>query len=741
MFSSLWRLAWGNVRMSFRDYGIYLITISLGVAVFYAFNTISEQTGFLSASTSDVLLLLADLMHGLTVFLACILGFLMVYANNFLVRRRKRELGLYQVLGMTRRQVSVVLCLECGCASLAAFGIGLGLGVLLSQFLVFVTAALFNDTITQFGFIFSQMGLWYSGICFGFMFLVTLAFDVATVGKVRIVDLMQGERRVESQRVRPVWLCSIIACAGIAILAVAYGRLLTDGLPVMMDPGNEEMGAFGLTTLLCIVGTLALFWGLPTPAMALMRHVRGYYLRDLHLFTVRQVASRVNSSAIAMGATALVLFLAMTSVTGGMSIASGLNLSVERGAPYSATMSFNYAGLGGMRDMTDYDGRSIEPTTEPVSVTDWFERAFGEALGDVEATNQVDVRSSVPLGVEVDETTYATYGYPTLGAFGEIAGKELPAGVSDEVFAELQVISLSRYNAQRALLAMEPVDLAPDEYLFLCNLGPKMADYYNTGLAAGVRFDVGGRELAPAEPRVIDDRSAALYDASYGSDTGTLVVADELAAGLPVYSSILQIQCAPGAEEALCQRLDEVSDGLFVGTVDGQYTIGDGTVSPFLYENGEPVAYYSMTSTHQDALQTSATMTGLIGYLATYIGFVLVVGCAAILAIQQLSQTADSLGRYRLLHELGAPAAQVNRSVLSQTALCFGFPLAVGLCHSVVALAVLAEVMTVLAPIDVTSSIGLAVAIFVVVYGGYFLATFLMARRLADARHLGLRTG
>ena len=736
------RLAWGNVRTSFRDYGIYLITIAFGVAVFYAFNTIGEQTAFLSQSTSEVLKLLATFMGGLTVFLACVLGFLMVYANNFLVRRRKREIGLYQVLGMTKRQVSVVICLECGIASLLAYAIGLGLGVLLSQFLIFVTAALFNDTISQFGFIFSEAGLWYSAICFGFMFVVTLLFDIAIVGKVKIVDLMQGERRVESQRVRPVWLCSIIAVAGIVILGIAYWRLLTDGLPVFLD-AEGEMVPFAVTTALCVVGTLALFWGLPTPAMAICRHVKGYYLRDLHLFTVRQVASRVNSSAIAMGATALVLFLAMTSVTGGMSIASGLNLSLENGSPYTATVVFSYAGRGGPATMglSDLDGAEIESTSHPADVASWFEEAFASVQGDVGAQNQVDVYESVPEDVESDDGTYATYGYPTLGAFGEVSGMELPQGVTEQVHAELQVIPLSEYNGTRAILGMEPVELDPNTYLFLSNLGPKLSAYFDAGLAAGIRFTVGGRELVPAEARVIKDKSAALYDASYGSNTGTLVVADELVEGLPLHASILQIQAVPGAEDALDEEMREISNDLFVGYVDDQYTLGDGRVNPFLYVDGEPVAFYSMISTRADAVETSATMTGIIGYLATYIGFVLVVGCAAILAIQQLSQAADSLGRYRLLHEIGAPAQQVDRSVLSQTALSFGFPLLVGFCHSIVALTVLAEVMALLTPVDVTSSIGLTAAIFVLVYGGYFLATYLMARRLADARYLGLRTG
>ncbi len=736
------RLAWGNMRKSFRDYGIYLLTISLGVAVFYAFNTISEQAAFLSESTSETLLLLADLIMFVTVLLAGVLGFLMVYANNFLVRRRKREIGLYQLLGMTKRQASLVLCLECGSASLLAFAIGLGIGILLSQLLVFVTATIFNDTVRNFTFIFSLQGLMLAGACFGVMFVVMLIFDIAIVGKVRIVDLMQGSRRVESQRVRPLWLCSVMAVAGLVVLGVAYARLLRDGLPVFLSD-EDQTGPFAVTTLMCICGTLLLFWGLPTPALAILRHVKGYYLRDLHMFSARQVASRVNSSAIAMGVTALVLFLALTSVTGGMSIASGLHTSLVYGNPYGATVMVDYVhpdeGSWSM-PASEADQYLIEmddvPVVErPVDLRAWLEEHYSDVRALVDGVNQVDVYQSAPRGFAgADELSFAEDGIATLGAFGEVSGSPLPerfASIPETTL--LEVVPLSQYNASRELLSMEPVELPEDEYLFLCNLGPTIVRYFDAGLAAGARFKVGGEWLSPAAVACVSDASASIYDGAYGMNSGTLVVADDLVADLPLISSILELQCPPAGDEALADVIHEQENA---------YYVQDSTGSAFkLYEGDDLVAFVSSFTTREEVAEGEATMTGMIGYLATYIGFVLVVGCAAILAIQQLSQMADSLGRYRLVHELGAAPSQVRASVLFQTGLSFALPLVVGLCHAVVALTVLAQVMELLAPMDVTSSIGLTAVIFVVVYGGYFLATYLMARRLADARYLGLRMG
>ena len=110
----LCKIAWHNVRRAGRDYLVYLITLTLAVTVFYAFNTISVQVDIAGVSDQNAGMgdLLGSIISGLTVFLALVMGFLMVYANNFIMKRRKKEFGLYQVLGMGRGQVARIMALE-----------------------------------------------------------------------------------------------------------------------------------------------------------------------------------------------------------------------------------------------------------------------------------------------------------------------------------------------------------------------------------------------------------------------------------------------------------------------------------------------------------------------------------------------------------------------------------------------------------------------------------------------------
>lgn len=283
----LTKIGLGNMKRSYRDYAIYFLTIALGVAVFYAFNTIRCQADFLSASISSVILMVADLLTGVTVVLAFFLAFLMVYANNFIVRRRKKEFGLYRVLGMRTGQVVAIMAIETLLTSLVAFAAGIVLGVGISQLLVFVTAALFHDTVKNFTFIFSPEALLAVAVCFAVTFCVMLLLNLRSISKVRLVDLMSSGRKNESVRLRNLPLCSVMLVASVALIVWAYYRLLILGYPVEVFGGSLDGGKsnldFLITTCMMLVGTFAFFWSLPTVLAALSKDPCTLLARSQHV--------------------------------------------------------------------------------------------------------------------------------------------------------------------------------------------------------------------------------------------------------------------------------------------------------------------------------------------------------------------------------------------------------------------------------------------------------------------------
>lgn len=667
------KLAFGNMRKLLHDYAVYFLTLVLGVAVFYAFNTISVQGDFLRGDVGETLSQVGQILDGLTVFLAVILGFLMVYANNFLMRRRKKELGLYQVLGMRTGQVNVVLALETLLVAAVSFGVGIALGVLVSQVLLFVTARMFATTVQHFSFFFSTDAFMLTLACFGVIFVVMMLFNWITLRRVRLIDLMSSARQNEKQFVRRLPLSIVLTAAGLVLMGVAYWRLIRDGFP--MD--NSMQGGFIITTIMVAVGTFVFFYGLAGTLTALLTHMRGFYWRDLHMFTTRQIASRVNTTALSMGVIALILFLAMTAMTTGMSICNTLNAMVEKGTPYSASISV----------------LPTDPVADPIDL----EAEVAKVGIDLSA---VGSHATVRIAVIPSELEGAT---STFQRISELTGETIPKGFEHAMVGE--VVSLSDYNAARALLGMEPVSLADGQYLLLCNMD-QVEPFVNGGLEKGFSVTVGDVTLTPARATVIDDASAVLQDNGLGANPGTFVVADDLAASLPTYQQVIDVMYAGPTEEG-----DAALKGL------------EERLSDSLGERSALTTVDTVTS----VLADGTTTTGLISYMAIYIGFVLVIACAAILAIQQLSNASDSAGSYRTLSELGCSERLIFGSLRAQVAIAFALPLAVGLAHSLCAISVLNELVSAFGYSDALDGMTLGLVLFALVYGGYLALTYRMA--------------
>ena len=138
------KLALRNVKKSYKDYFVYFMTLMFSVCLFYTFNSFSSQEQVLNLSTSQstVLKTVGQFMNVLSVFVAIVLAFLILYANNFLIRRRKQEFGIYMLLGMPKRDISRILVYETMAVGFLSLLSGLLLGALCSQLLGIFSAGM-----------------------------------------------------------------------------------------------------------------------------------------------------------------------------------------------------------------------------------------------------------------------------------------------------------------------------------------------------------------------------------------------------------------------------------------------------------------------------------------------------------------------------------------------------------------------------------------------------------------------
>ena len=718
----LCKLAWGNVARARRDYLIYLLTLTLGVTVFYAFNTISLQVDLAGVNIDGLGEVLGELLGGLTVFLGAVMGFLMVYANNFIMKRRNKEFGLYQVLGMTRGQVARIMALETVIVSAAALVLGIILGVGLSQLMVFFTASLFKTQIANFKFIFSTSALALTVGCLATIFLVTLVFNLRVVRKSCLVDLMGSGRRNESIKTRNPLL------AGLVFIGVAYSRLLHDGLPVTARSEELEaaMTQFEITTGMVTLGTVLFFFGLSGLLLKLLQTVRGIYWRGLNAFTLRQLSAKVNTVSLSMAIISMILFLAITSVTTGTSIVSAMSNAIERVNPVDFSQSVWYNEITGEGQDGDGNPEHYVMPDRPIGAADEL-RAQGI---DIDSVCDSPLQLDLYFPLTKDEVLQIVNGADTqvstplnMNSLSKASGAETPAGMENsiaDVFG-LQVMKESQYNQLLAYCGKPEVNLDENGYLITCDMGSSITDFYDKVLASGVTISLGGHELTPAAQKV-DVENSALADSAMGSNAGTIIVPDDV-----VDDAHLQIQTSN-----LLVNYNKPGVGTEQGDkVMAQVDTNHISYSPVYTESGI-IGYWGTSTTRTTMYATTNTTNGAVSYLAIYIGFVLVIACAAILAIQQLSGVSDASRNYRVLSELGCDKSQIAHSVLAQQTVFFLFPLVVGIAHSLVALKVVIDLVRIFGGLTISGMVGFTCAIFLAAYGGYFLVTYVMSRGIVN---------
>lgn len=723
------KLALRNIRRSVRDYAVYFITLLFGVAVFYAFNSIGSQQILFDMETSasrSVFDSTTYILGMFSVVVACVMGFLILYANQFLIRRRKREFGTYLVLGMTPGHVSRIVLYETVLVGLLSLAVGLICGVLLSQALSFFTAALFGTTMTNYQFVFSPDAFLVTLACFAAIYVVVALFNTITVSRCKLIDLIRAGEKNERGGVRNPWVCLVVFVASIAILAYAYEQLIENGL-VMMDQPEFLRATIGM-----LVGTLLFFWSLAGFAIAVLTRLRGVYLRKLNLFTVRQIASKVNTAFLSLWAVCVLLFFSITVFSSGMGLVEVFVGGVEKANPYSASLS---AGVWYGPDGTPESSAGLRERRAEM------EADAPERLADAEAHDWSMAAALEEAAPDLWDATIAEWAQVNLWSVPDMTYAPLIDAAETVASAEamrlddlgrvrdtnLGVIALSDFNGIRAVQGQEPLALEPGTCLMANNMD-MIAPLAQAIAKAAPSVNIEGHELAIVGP-VCDDTQ--VEDNVMAATSLALIVPDEVVEALEAEGcipdrQILNVQYADNGQSAAenddaLEAIVAAAQPLEMGGFEkGTAGAGDSYAS-LLW----PV---SRILTAHEMIAQSAGLKLMITYLALYIGFIFLVSTAAILAIQQLSQASDSAPRYRILWKLGCDRSMINRSLLAQVLVYFLVPLGLALCHSVCAVGVLSDSMLSAIGTNTFGPIMMAAVLLLVIYGGYMLVTYLAAR-------------
>lgn len=546
--------------------------------------------------------------------------------------------------------------------------------------------------------------------------MVTLLFNLRVVVRVKLVDLMGAERRHESIKTRNPLLSGIICLIGLALIIWAYCRLLHDGLPLTAsnDQLDFAMRRFGITTLMVTVGTAAFFFGLSGLLLKLLQTMRKVYWRGLNMFTMRQLAAKINTISMSMAIIAMILFFAITSVTCGMSIASAMNASLLHCTPadFSCNVMYNNSEFTEfVKSSEDGEITKYVMPSEPYDMQAALEERGVDFAKIAKGVQQVDIYSSVPAGEEDPSIL--------LDDLIRRSKTTLPAGMDETtvMYQGIPVVKLSDYNKYLAFRGFDQLHLADNQYLITCDMGDTLDDMFNSILSAGTTITLDGKTLVPGADK-IDPQAGAFCNSAMGLNSGTVVLPDAVVdqMGFALQRSSLLVNYKDGADfEKIDAEFADLSSSNDAG-------IGIGTN---VYQNdGSNIGFWGESINRNEMIEQTDGMNGMISYLCIYIGFVLVVACAAIISIQQLSSVADSSKSVRVLSEVGCDRLAIDHSILLQQAVLFFFPLGVGLAHSLVALRVIISLVLLFGGFDIGGTVGLICTVFLFAYGGYFALTY-----------------
>lgn len=652
------KIALGNVRRSIRDYGVYFLTLTFGVCLFYVFNSIQAQSVMmaLSETQAKMLVLLNNMMGIFSVFVCVVLGFLIVYANNFLIRRRKKELGLYLVLGMNKGTVARILMIETVMIGTLAFAAGLGLGILVSQALTVVTANLFMVQLKAFEFIISFNAIVKSAVFFGGMYLIVLIFNTWVVQRYKLIDLLQGDRRNEALKLRSIGLSAVLFLASLIILGCAYALILDNGF-MMFDM------EFAASIVLGSIGTFLFFFSLSGFLLKFVQSRQSFYYRNLNMFVMRQLNSRINSAFVSMTVISIMLLLTIGALCTGLSFNQVLAGDVEKTSPYDATLYvYDIPQLGSSlsQDIRD-QGLDLDGFAAEAADLDLYDMAL-----------KVKDYCSAEVITLMQNSTSQNVGEMTI-----------------------DFLPLSQLNTALSMQSKPEVTLGDNEYLLTYSMNAAESDILKA-VKEHRELTVDGKQLIVSQPALF----LQLQNFSAFGNFLTIVLPDSYFVNKLPASQSLNLNYKVSVEE------------------------GDAMMDDLAKKYGQTTGLAYNTVTRAEMFEASGGMKLILSYIAVYLGLVFLIASAAILALQQLSESADNVQRYALLRKIGVEEKMIRRSLFIQIAIYFLFPLALAVVHSIVGVSAVIRSLVALAKIDIGSQVLLVGGFLALIYGGYFLITY-----------------
>lgn len=477
----LFSLSIKNFRKSIRDYSIYFFTMILGVAVFYIFNAIETQTAMMEVSQTKAAIIdsMNGIMSGVSIFVSLVLGYLIVYASRFMLKKRKREFGIYLTLGMGRIRLAAMLWLETIWMGLISLAVGLLAGMGISQLMSLIVSNLFQADVSRYEFVISGQAVGKSILYFLLIYLVVMIFNTLSVSRARLAEFITAGRKKEKNFLKKPLLSGLVFLLAVVMLGTAYYNVTANQQAMTTETDVLTQ------VLLGIFGTFLVFWSLSGFLMTAAGKFRKLYYRRLNSFVVGELSNKLNSTVMACSVICLLLFMTICLLFSAIARKEYKDQEAAKLAPVSISMSKEMTDSKSIFDIMEVRGISMEDFQDLVSVYTYH----------------------------LDEVTNYTL-------IGESYGEEY-----DNQKAE--VMKVGDYNRAARVYHMPEYELEEDEYLIVAD--QEGAVYIrNRGLADDREITIKGKSYHAKENTCQDGYLQMSYQPQ---NSGILLVPDSVKLG------------------------------------------------------------------------------------------------------------------------------------------------------------------------------------------------------------------
>ena len=672
----LFKLAFRNIAKSIKDYAIYFATLVLGVAVFYVFNALDSQTVMLSITndTREIIDIIVEVMSVVSVFVSFVLGFLIVYASSFLMKRRKKEFGVYLLLGMSKLKVSTILCLETLMVGVVSLAIGLLVGSCASQGMSIVVANLFKADMTNFRFTVSTDAIVKTLVYFMVIFGVVIAFQTLVVGKNRLINLLQAGKKSQKNYAKNPIVCVIVFTVGAILLGTAYYRVTA---------GFNDIGSLlgvGKEIVKGIIGNFAVFWSVSGLLVLFVKSNKRFYNKGLNAFTTKELSSRINTSVFAGGIISLLLFFTICILSCAVSVKNSMDIIIDMKTP----MDIQFSMTRNMNVDDEYlEGKSILEVFEAndVDMSQFKDVVSVEAFHD----------SSINLDTLTLDNAYEVYVQPE--------------------YIWITMMHVSDYNKIATVYDLDTVELDAGEYMVVADYNQAIR-LYDDAMKSGKSIHVNGKTYVPAD----DECTKGFVAMSASQDNnGILILPDDTDFTFVNYSEDFMVANYNVASE---EEYNEVNE----------YFAGFGFETEI---NPDDRTYaYVNYSTRSNIVDGSVGLTVLLIFVGLYLGIIFLISSGAILSLKVLSEAADSKEKYKILRRIGVDEKQIRGSLIAQCGLFFGLPLVLAIVHSIFGIQTALLIMSVFGREGLLVSIIVSACIILGIYGIYFGITYSCSKKI-----------